>query len=289
MIESARQIPTFNLYGESQEWPTPDLLHWESVAQRSRLHNWVIKPHRHVNLLQFIYLRGGSARIQLDGKAFEPRLPCLVVIPPLSVHGFEFSSDVQGHVVTAALPLIRHLANQLDGSQNSLQSARVLPIARHQAPQLDQLLDALAREYNSNEVHRDWALQTWVGQLALWLARHREQPASQTAPNQKKSNSYFARFNELVENHYREHRPLAEYALDLGISSPHLNSVCRELAGRSALQLIHQRLLLEAKRNLIYTAMTVSEISHDLGFSEPAYFTRWRVAPGVSAHALTCS
>ncbi|MNE89947.1 Transcriptional activator NphR [compost metagenome] len=47
------------------------------------------------------------------------------------------------------------------------------------------------------------------------------------------------------------------------------------MAGQSALQIIHQRLLLEAKRNLIYTNMTVSQVSDSLGFSDPTYFSRF--------------
>jgi len=38
---------------------------------------------------------------------------------------------------------------------------------------------------------------------------------------------------------------------------------------------LHQRLLLEAKRELVYTSMTISQISDQLGFSEPAYFSRF--------------
>ncbi|MNC62696.1 Bifunctional transcriptional activator/DNA repair enzyme AdaA [compost metagenome] len=55
----------------------------------------------------------------------------------------------------------------------------------------------------------------------------------------------------------------------------HLNNLCRELAGQTALQIIHQRLLLEAKRNLIYTNMSISQLSDGLGFSDPTYFSRF--------------
>ena len=49
--------------------------------------------------------------------------------------------------------------------------------------------------------------------------------------------------------------------------------MARRLSGQTALGIVHQRLLLEAKRDLVYTAMTVNEIADRLGFSEPAYFT----------------
>jgi AraC family transcriptional activator of pobA len=49
----------------------------------------------------------------------------------------------------------------------------------------------------------------------------------------------------------------------------------RRIAQKSALELIHERLLLEAKRNLIYTSTSISELSYAIGFSDPAYFTRF--------------
>ncbi|WP_153676373.1 helix-turn-helix domain-containing protein, partial [Pseudomonas aeruginosa] len=67
----------------------------------------------------------------------------------------------------------------------------------------------------------------------------------------------------------------------------HLNSVARRLSGQTALGIVHQRLLLEAKRDLVYTAMTVNEIADRLGFSEPAYFTRFfKRLSGVSPSAF---
>jgi transcriptional regulator, AraC family len=86
-----------------------------------------------------------------------------------------------------------------------------------------------------------------------------------------------------VENHYREHFPVAHYASEIGMSGVHLNTLCREFHGCSALSVVHQRLLLEAKRSLLYTSMTVSQISDYLGFSDATYFSRFfRRATGAS-------
>jgi AraC family transcriptional activator of pobA len=78
----------------------------------------------------------------------------------------------------------------------------------------------------------------------------------------------------------------------LGITTTQLNRLCRRHLRCSALDVLHQRLLLEAKRELRYTALQVRQISDGLGFSDPAYFTRffrrlagrspqeWRALPG---------
>jgi len=69
--------------------------------------------------------------------------------------------------------------------------------------------------------------------------------------------------------------PLPGYADKIGITATHLNVLCRNAVNQSALDIIHERALLEAKRNLVYTTMTISEVSYVLGFSDPAYFTRF--------------
>lgn len=82
-------------------------------------------------------------------------------------------------------------------------------------------------------------------------------------------------FSRTLELRFREHLPIEHYAATLGISGAHLNALCRRLSGQSALQMINQRLLLEAKRDLVYTTMTINQVSDSLGFSEPAYFSRF--------------
>lgn len=88
-------------------------------------------------------------------------------------------------------------------------------------------------------------------------------------------------FSRLIESHYRQHLPLAEYAKLIGLSVTHLNYLCREFYGCSALGVLHQRLMLEARRNLQYTRMTVTQLSDYLGFSDAAYFLAFSAATVV--------
>ena len=80
---------------------------------------------------------------------------------------------------------------------------------------------------------------------------------------------------DLLERDYAARRPLADYAAELGVTAPHLNRVCKPVTGRTASALVQARLLLEAKRALTYTSMTVSEIAYLLGFVDPAHFSKF--------------
>jgi AraC family transcriptional activator of pobA len=83
-----------------------------------------------------------------------------------------------------------------------------------------------------------------------------------------------ARFRGLVEQRYREHPPLEAYARDLGVSLSQLRTACLKSAAAPPLRLIHERLMLEARRLLIYTSLTVAQVAYSLGYDDPAHFSR---------------
>lgn len=78
-----------------------------------------------------------------------------------------------------------------------------------------------------------------------------------------------------MEEHYAEHWPLQRYADELGLTTAHLNIICRRLANMSYKQLIFKRLLQEAKRFLLHRGQSVNHIYFTLGFQDPAYFSRF--------------
>jgi AraC family transcriptional activator of pobA len=61
----------------------------------------------------------------------------------------------------------------------------------------------------------------------------------------------------------------------LNVSQSRLRNACLNSTEQSPMQVVHARILLEAKRLLRYTSMGVSEIAYELGFDDPAYFTRF--------------
>lgn len=110
--------------------------------------------------------------------------------------------------------------------------------------------------------------------LLVWL-RRQSRPIAQSNDTLARRRSTLRLFARQIESHYREHLPLTEYAHRIGLSANYLNQLCREFHHCSALNVLHQRLMLEAKRSLQYTSMTISQISDYLGFSDVTYFSRF--------------
>lgn len=80
---------------------------------------------------------------------------------------------------------------------------------------------------------------------------------------------------ESIELNYRRQRRADFYANELSISAKRLNELTRESFGKTISQMISERLVLEAKREIGYLRKPIKEISYELGFSEPSYFTRF--------------
>jgi len=266
-------IPVFKLYGEAHAWPTLDLVHCESIPQRSQLHGWEIHRHRHADLGQLLYVQHGTATMDVEGLVTKIGTPTIQVVPPMCVHGFQFSQDIEGYVITLAVPLVEWLQENLGGYHPALHRAGCYPVGNDKSF-IDTLCNAIDREYVTPAPAREPLLRSLLSVLAVWLSRQAlRQRAAEERPD--RGHAYLSAFSRLVEAHYREHLPVSLYATRLKITTVRLNSICRRLLGQSALEVLHQRLLLEAKRNLVYTALSVAQIADLLGFSEAAYFTRF--------------
>jgi AraC-like DNA-binding protein len=107
--------------------------------------------------------------------------------------------------------------------------------------------------------------------MTSWrLTAASNEPIAQTA-----TGPILQRFRQSVELSFRLHRSIQDYALELGISSDRLHSICQRALKRSPIKLVHDRLLQEAKLRLERSARSVQEISEGLGFREPTNFSHF--------------
>jgi AraC family transcriptional activator of pobA len=270
-------IPAFFLYGEAPRPPHERTVHVETVAARSRLHGWHIRPHRHGDLHQVLLLRRGRVEATIDDRSSALRPPALIVVPPGSVHSFRFQEHTAGVVISFANTLARDLAATAGGLMDFLESAAMITLdrARLEATDVGVLADMLLRECERSARARDAALQGLLGALLANLMRLAQLEDVTTPGAPARDRRLVARFRQLVERHFREHAGISRYARELGTSETRLRKACLACAGQSPVRLVHQRLLVEAERQLRYTSMSVTEVAYYLGFDDPAYFSRF--------------
>jgi len=270
-------VPAFFLYGERLQAPNERLIHVETIAARSRLHDWKIRPHLHRELHQVLLLRRGRVRARLDGEVHAPRAPAQIIVPPGVVHAFEFQSGTIGLVVSFAPALARELAAVSPGLLDVLEQPAAAALDRQAlaATDLWVLGGMLLREFGRSAPGRHTALRGLLGAL---LANVLRLAGSSSAPDNSAAlpaRELVARFRQAIEQRFRSHAAVSAYATLLATSVSRLRRACLTVTGQSPVELLHLRVLVEAERLLRYTSMPVTQVAYHLGFEDPAYFSRF--------------
>ncbi|MEM7282091.1 MAG: helix-turn-helix domain-containing protein [Pseudomonadota bacterium] len=270
-----RNIPNFRLYEEQESFDSLESLHCEPLEERNTVHNWKIKAHRHDQLFQIFYLSQGGGEAHIDGQVHLVLAPLHFVIPPLCVHGFEFSSDSKGFVISAFNFEVRDALSETTRLAPLFEQP-VISIAESKPnPFLASLITEFQSVFRANELGRVTFLRSLLRLILIELSR--EIAPIQLASMHENSHDEirFVRFMELIDQHYREHLPNEFYANRLNVTPSKLTRITKTVAGQSPHELVTNKLLLEAKRYLLYTSMNLAQITAALGMKDPAYFSRF--------------
>ena len=277
---TAAPIPHYYLYGRLEDDGSAevelDFLHVEPIRKRSGAHNWTIETHSHPAHMQILYVSQGGGEIDIEGRGLPVAVPCLMAVPSGMVHRLRFQPETDGWVITAAESFVAQAAL---GDARLIEAARtpgVFPLAGTglDPAHVAETFEILEREFVYAAPGRRPAIMAQFIMLLVALIRAKA-PAVPPLPADDRSYALVARYRDLIEGHFREERRLDFYAGRLGVTPARLNAACRARLGATASGLLHDRVVTEAKRWLIYTGMSVAEVGYALGFEDPAYFSRF--------------
>jgi len=274
---ASRRIPAYLLYGEASQRIAGSMLHIETIEARSARHHWKIEPHRHHGLHQMMFVLEGRGVVLADGRRSQYRPPAMLLMPVGSVHGFEFEPGTRGHVISMSADMLTELAQREPGITTLFARPCTIELGAGDlhATDLAQSIRMLAREFERPAAGAELALHGWLEVLLGNLLRLSSSLPNPADPVVGQRQRLMARFGELVESRFRENHSVADFASALHVSESRLRSVCLTSTGQPPIQVIHARIMLEAKRQLHYTGNPISEIAFALGFEDPAYFTRF--------------
>lgn len=270
-----RPVPTYRLYGEDTGESLDFRLHCETIPERSRLHDWEIGPHRHKAFFQILHISDGHGDALIAGTYRRFTHDTLIFMPPGEAHGFRFSRDIGGIVVTASRDRLDALATGDQRIAAFAAGPSMIAAAAARAPLAVDSLRRIAVEMASRAIARATMLEALLSMAVVDLVRAGGNFDEGAPDTRDRDQLRLERLAALIGTHYREHRPVAFYAERLGISAAHLNRITRAHTGRSLRELIDLRLVEEARRNLVFTFLPAQSIAFTLGFSDPAYFNRF--------------
>ncbi len=260
-------------------------IHYETFGRLADFFGRNTPPHRHYCFFQVHLLMRGSIRLNLDGQVYYGQAPLIIFTPPTIPHSFYSEEDTDGHVLTVRQEVVRGWYKAMPGQwpEALLREPAFLELGSLPAASVRDFEGLVASvELLQKEAGRDakghLALLLTLGESAfihlsrLLLARD---PGAVQRTERAEDLRVFLSFCDLVEAHFRDHLTLTEYAGRLSVTEARLNDICRRMAERPSKEVVHERLLQEARRLLRYSAVPVTEICYQLGFADPAYFSRF--------------
>jgi AraC family transcriptional activator of pobA len=272
----AMPVPRFFLYGEPPRAADERFVHIETIADRSRLYDWKIRPHTHRDLHQLLVILGGSGEMQAESVSHKFSAPALLVVPAGVVHAFAFHKDTRGYVVTVAESALADLSRREPTFRALFEGAMPVDLTRSalEAHELEEAVVRLQREFQWAAPAHESATQARLVTLLVSAVRAAHDLAAPPRARGPRA-SLVARFRQAVETNFRAGWAMNRYARSLSVTAAQLRAACLEVTGEPPTRIVHDRIVLEAKRTLMYTNMTIAETAYELGFSDPAYFSRF--------------
>lgn len=233
--------------------------------------------HRH-SFYHMVLFTAGAGTHTIDFQQFPVRPQQIYFMIPGQVHSWAFEGDTDGFVinfpedVATTLPGGTQFMEQFPFFQG-VAADGVIDLNSQTYQTMITIMDSVVKEVHANAFMASELVTSLLTQLFIHVGRV-VPVASEPTPRHHRQ-LVLHNFRKLVEQYYREKRLPKDYAAELYITPNHLNALCNDLLGKTAGDVIRERILLESKRLLVNAGLTISEIASQLSFTDTSHFTKF--------------
>ena len=248
-----------------------------SLGQRLRTRPWQLVLLHALPVHRVIWVTQGQGRVLLATRRRGVSPHNMIFVPAGQPFAVDHGPQMTGHILEAPR------GDDVDWPGDP----RLLKVRDVGAQgELTSLFDAMNREQSARRPHMEEAMGALLRLVSVWVRRHLD-PADTATEEGNASDRLIAAFLDDLERLYATGAPMADFAERLDVSATHLSRVCKAQLGRSAADLITERVLYAARERLCTTPEPVQDIAAGLGFGSAAYFSRFvQTHVGDSPRAL---
>lgn len=245
-------------------------------------------PHKH-DFYQLMLVTHGTGTHQIDFTKHKITTHQLFVIKPGQVHSWRLSKGIKGYIIEFTRESLQiELFGETD-IFNQLQFLPDRPMIKNISFQKNflSMVEIMFNEFQNKSDYHDVCLRNYLSGILVQLIRE----CSTFKIEHRKTVSSLEYFRQLVETHFRDQHRVEFYAKKLNTSPRALSMQVSRAYGKAPRVLIQERFILEAKRYLAFSGLSISEIGYELGFQDANYFSRFfrlheKIAPGVFRERL---
>ncbi|MBN9216457.1 MAG: helix-turn-helix domain-containing protein [Mesorhizobium sp.] len=268
---SQNSIPDFFVYGEPARPLDVGFLHVETVLARGSIHLGEVAAHKHPQMGQITFWTSGSGTYRIEDRSWDFSAPAVSFVPSTIVHGFSIGPGTDATVVSVADDALAVLAGHsllpldrpvfADGQPDRVAWKRLADV-----------LEMIAAEYAEAQAGSDKVLPSLIAAALCHIARLSPEVRN---PAGSSDASLALGLRRLVDRHFRDNWPVDRYVQALATTPHLLDKAAHGVLGSGVKRVVGERRLLEAKRLLLFTVRTVEDIAYEIGFDDPAYFSRF--------------
>lgn len=271
VMTARNDVPAFFVYGEPSRALDVGFLHVETAMERKSLHFGRVAPHKHPLMGQLTYWFKGEGQYQIEDRAWNFSAPAISFVPSNVVHGFDVGEQSDAIVVSISDDLLRAMAPQVELALG----VPVLLAGTVDDPgwqRIGALLDMVMEEYRGGVAASERVLAGLIGVTLSLMARLGGNVGFEAASPVV---ALGLELRRAIDRHYREDWPVGHYVERLATTQHLLDKAARTVFGQTVKDMVLERRLLEAKRLLRFTIRPVEGIGREIGFEDPAYFSRF--------------
>lgn len=240
-------------------------------------HSRIEKPHKHNFYAVFLFTQGSGTH-EIDFQKYLVKPGSVFFLYPGQTHSWELSDDVNGYLFfhTEDFYEMAYVNNSIKDFPffESNYSDKCIYLTNNQSESIEQLFKTLLLETGKEEWKKKQLILAYLTQIYIYLNRFVETQSPINFTNLRHYQSVFSKFEKLVDHYFTEKKSASEYADLLNITQKHLNRIVKSITTKTTTEIITERIVLEAKRQLLYTDKTLNEVALNLGFTDYTYFSR---------------
>jgi len=237
-----------------------------------------IEAHRHT-YFEIIWVQKGKGIHTIDFVHYKFKGPCLFLLNPQNIHTIQKDCTTSGGVVKFTSSFFASDAGEENfilkyGVFDDIDVLPVINLKREETAPIQKLFDEMNNEYKKEGSFSEAILLSY---LKIFLLKIYEIKKRTVSVSSFKDPEFirFRNFQQQLDENYIQHHEVSFYASALNISSKTLGNIIQKFTGKSPQQLIKERILLEAKRLLYHSGLSIKEIAYSIGFDDSSYFTRF--------------
>jgi len=239
----------------------------------------VINGSAYKEYIKILYLPA-NYKLRVDFACYDTQRPTLFFISPNQFLELEAAGQESGYFIFYNRDFyciqIHDQEVACDGLLfNNIRNMPKVELSEAEDAFLGGLFKEMIHEFNLKDSSLEEMVRTYLKQLLIRATRSwKRQHLTNDVTDQQSDLEFFRKFTRLVEEHYKSKHTVADYADFLCVAPKTITHKFNRLRLPQPNEVIKNRIILEAKRLLVHTSLTAKEIAYDLGYNDPAYFSR---------------